>query len=88
MARAVALVGSLTWHDEIAGEQQATPERFGDVVLCRKDAPASYHLAATLDELVDWDLLNDGPMRLSVGAVEVEAWADSLHSVFDSVVVA
>ena len=30
-------------------------------------------LAATLDELVDWDLLNDGPMRLSVGAVEVES---------------
>ncbi|RVT91029.1 patatin-like phospholipase family protein [Sphingomonas crocodyli] len=30
-------------------------------------------LAETLDELVDWDLLNDGPMRLSVGAVEVES---------------
>ena len=30
-------------------------------------------LASTLDELVDWDLLNDGPMRLSVGAVEVES---------------
>jgi NTE family protein len=30
-------------------------------------------LAATLDALVDWDLLNDGPMRLSVGAVELES---------------
>ena len=30
-------------------------------------------LADTLNELVDWDLLNDGPMRLSVGAVEVES---------------
>ena len=30
-------------------------------------------LAETLDELVDWDLLNDGPMRFSVGAVEVES---------------
>lgn len=30
-------------------------------------------LAATLDELIDWDLLNDGPMRFSVGAVEVES---------------
>lgn len=30
-------------------------------------------LRETLDELVDWDLLNDGPMRLSVGAVEVES---------------
>ena len=30
-------------------------------------------LAATLDALVDWDLLNDGPVRLSVGAVDVES---------------
>ena len=30
-------------------------------------------LAETLDSLVDWDLLNNGPMRLSVGAVEVES---------------
>ncbi|MHA6723414.1 patatin-like phospholipase family protein [Sphingomonas sp. RS2018] len=30
-------------------------------------------LAATLDRLVDWDLLNDGPVRLSVGAVDVES---------------
>jgi NTE family protein len=29
-------------------------------------------LAATLDSLVDWDLLNDGPVRLSIGAVDVE----------------
>lgn len=29
-------------------------------------------LAATLDELVDWDRVNDGPMRVSVGAVDVE----------------
>lgn len=30
-------------------------------------------LRRTLDKLVDWDLLNDGPVRLSVGAVEVES---------------
>lgn len=30
-------------------------------------------LIATLDAHVDWDLLNDGPMRLSVGAVNVES---------------
>ncbi|MCJ8158325.1 patatin-like phospholipase family protein [Sphingomonas sp. LaA6.9] len=30
-------------------------------------------LQKTLDELVDWDLLNDGPTRFSVGAVEVES---------------
>ncbi|WP_157220982.1 patatin-like phospholipase family protein [Flavisphingomonas formosensis] len=29
-------------------------------------------LADTLNELVDWNLLNDGPVRLSVGAVDVE----------------
>lgn len=28
-------------------------------------------LRQTLDELIDWDLLNDGPMRLSVGSVSV-----------------
>ncbi|WP_336959104.1 patatin-like phospholipase family protein [Sphingobium aquiterrae] len=30
-------------------------------------------LRQTLDELVDWDLLNDGSVRLSVGAVDVES---------------
>lgn len=30
-------------------------------------------LAATLDSLIDWDLLNGGPVRLSVGAVEIES---------------
>lgn len=30
-------------------------------------------LARTLDSLIDWDLLNDGPIRLSVGAVDVES---------------
>jgi NTE family protein len=29
-------------------------------------------LAETLNAFVDWDLLNDGPIRLSVGAVDVE----------------
>lgn len=30
-------------------------------------------LANTLNELIDWDLLNNGPVRLSVGAVEIES---------------
>jgi NTE family protein len=30
-------------------------------------------LIETLNGLVDWDLLNDGPVRLSVGAVEIES---------------
>ncbi|MFN3515974.1 MAG: tRNA glutamyl-Q(34) synthetase GluQRS [Novosphingobium sp.] len=50
MTRAVELAGPLTWEDELAGVQQAVPERFGDIVLLRKEAPASYHLAATLDD--------------------------------------
>ncbi len=50
MAKAVELVGLLEWVDELAGVQLATPELFGDLVLVRKDAPASYHLAATLDD--------------------------------------
>lgn len=29
-------------------------------------------LVETLDRLIDWDRLNDGPVRLSVGAVDVE----------------
>jgi glutamyl-Q tRNA(Asp) synthetase len=53
MARATALAGPLVWRDELAGEQAARPEKFGDVVLVRKDAPASYHLAATLDDAAD-----------------------------------
>ena len=53
MARAVALVGPLEWSDSCAGPQRATPAIFGDVVLVRKDAPASYHLAATLDDAAD-----------------------------------
>jgi glutamyl-Q tRNA(Asp) synthetase len=53
IARAIALTGPLTWHDAFAGEQSAHPGRFGDIVLWRKDAPASYHLAATLDDAAD-----------------------------------
>lgn len=30
-------------------------------------------LRATLDSLIDWDLVNNGPVRLSVGAVDVES---------------
>lgn len=47
---ALAKTGPLEWTDEIAGPQPAQPESFGDVVLVRKDEPASYHLAVTLDD--------------------------------------
>ncbi|MEO7246863.1 MAG: glutamate--tRNA ligase family protein, partial [Novosphingobium sp.] len=45
--------GPLVWSDELAGLQSATPEIFGDVIVLRRDAPASYHLAATLDDAAD-----------------------------------
>ena len=52
--RALAEAGEdLTWHDAIAGGQRVDPREFGDVVLRRKDLPASYHLAATLDDAAD-----------------------------------
>jgi glutamyl-Q tRNA(Asp) synthetase len=50
MARAAACVEPLHWHDAAAGEVLAKPELFGDVVLARKDAPTSYHLAVTVDD--------------------------------------
>lgn len=50
---AMALAGPLAWVDEVAGPQHATPDIFGDVILLRKDLPASYHLAATLDDAAD-----------------------------------
>ena len=53
VARALQLSGPLEWTDELAGPQRAEPALFGDVVLLRKDLPASYHLAATLDDAAD-----------------------------------
>lgn len=53
VAEALAATGPLEWIDELAGPQAARPELFGDVVLLRKEAPASYHLAATLDDADD-----------------------------------
>ena len=55
VTEALRRTGPLTWTDELQGEQQARPELGGDVVLVRKDpeTPASYHLAATLDDAAD-----------------------------------
>lgn len=40
----------LCWWDRIRGRVTARPDRFGDVVLARKDVPASYHIAVTVDD--------------------------------------
>jgi len=55
VAEALRRTGPLAWYDGLAGEQAARPDLAGDVVLVRKDAatPASYHLAATLDDAAD-----------------------------------
>ena len=55
VAEAMRRTGPLAWYDQLAGQQPARPDLAGDVVLVRKDAatPASYHLAATLDDAAD-----------------------------------
>ncbi len=50
IARALALTGPLTWRDQAAGLCAADPGTLGDVVLARKEMPASYHLAVTVDD--------------------------------------
>jgi len=50
MARAAARAGPLAWSDRARGEIEADPRSLGDVVLARKDAATSYHLAVTLDD--------------------------------------
>lgn len=50
IARAAAIAGPLDWHDARAGTIGATPSIHGDIVLARKDAPTSYHLAVTVDD--------------------------------------
>jgi glutamyl-Q tRNA(Asp) synthetase len=41
---------TLEWHDDLAGSQCASLLAHGDVVLARKDAMSSYHLAVTIDD--------------------------------------
>ena len=56
MDKAVAGAGVLTWTETGAGPAgqtgaiTAAPQMWGDVVLARKDSPASYHLAAVIDD--------------------------------------
>jgi glutamyl-Q tRNA(Asp) synthetase len=56
MDAAAARAGVLTWSETGAGPQgqtglvAAAPQMWGDVVLGRKDAPASYHLAVVVDD--------------------------------------
>ena len=47
-----AMRPGLWYEEEGEGRVACHPERFGDVVLARKDAPASYHLCMTHDDAV------------------------------------
>lgn len=50
MQRVQDLIGCPTWHDMRRGTQRCVPTAYGDVVLARKDFPASYHLAVVVDD--------------------------------------
>lgn len=50
MTDATRLTGPLTYAEEAEGILPCEPESFGDIVLARKDAPASYHLCVTHDD--------------------------------------
>jgi glutamyl-Q tRNA(Asp) synthetase len=50
MTAACARAGPLAFHDRARGETMAGPAQFGDIVLARKDAPASYHVAVVVDD--------------------------------------
>jgi glutamyl-Q tRNA(Asp) synthetase len=52
VAQAAARVGPLVWEDSEAGRIAADPLSHGDVVLARRDTPASYHLAVTVDDAI------------------------------------
>lgn len=44
------VLAELSWEDRERGHFKARPDVFGDVVLARKDTPASYHLAVVVDD--------------------------------------
>ncbi len=48
--KAAVLAGPLDFLDETHGTVAVDPELLGDVVLARRDAPASYHLCVTVDD--------------------------------------
>ena len=48
--RAAARLEPMDWHEDGEGSIAVDPLLFGDVVLARKDVPASYHLAVVVDD--------------------------------------
>ena len=52
VAAGLARTGPLAFEDETEGLVAADPVALGDVVIARKEVPASYHLAVALDDAV------------------------------------
>ena len=50
VAKATAITGPLYFRDVERGQIEARPEQLGDVVLARRDVPASYHLSVVHDD--------------------------------------
>lgn len=50
MQRVQDLIGCPEWVDLHRGTQRSVPTEYGDVVLARKEMPASYHLAVVVDD--------------------------------------
>ena len=49
-ARALAITGLPSWREAEGAAFQSRESDFGDAILARKDAPASYHLACVVDD--------------------------------------
>jgi glutamyl-Q tRNA(Asp) synthetase len=77
VAAALRLSGPLTWDEDGEGRLPCHPEAFGDPVLARKDAPASYHLCVTHDDAVQG-------VTLVTRAVDLRP-ATSLHRLLQAV---
>lgn len=50
MEAALVQTPALTFTDRARGTHEATPAIFGDIVIARKEFPASYHLAVVMDD--------------------------------------
>lgn len=50
MQRVQDVYGCPEWEDELRGVQRCVPSEYGDVVLARKEFPASYHLCVVVDD--------------------------------------
>jgi glutamyl-Q tRNA(Asp) synthetase len=50
VARALAETGPLSWEEEGQGRVHCDPASFGDIVLARRETPASYHFCVTHDD--------------------------------------